>query len=242
MSSGVPTRIREPRSGGGLPSGAGLSRTGGAPSVRSGLPTGAGSSGGVTIRRRSETTRPAAGISGDRTGRSRALTAARTGNASVKPVVPPANSQQILAAKAALRTNQLNKLRNSIQARLKIRRAMLASNHGGGKGRGGPPNGGDGGDGEDENDPSRKIASGHAFSKHKSVLASVGINDQKTFEIVVRETIKNAGSGEIKKLLRGRTAYWNASKKLVVIHDPSHVDKGTAFVPANGRTYFEGLQ
>jgi hypothetical protein len=47
-------------------------------------------------------------------------------------------------------------------------------------------------------------------------------------------------------LKNGRTAYWNDKEKMVVIHDPSHPDGGTAFRPNQakypGTSYFNSLQ
>ena len=51
-----------------------------------------------------------------------------------------------------------------------------------------------------------------------------------------------ANPSEVKKLDRGRTAYWDNNTKTVVIVDPKSKDLGTAFVPKNGKAYFDGLK
>lgn len=105
------------------------------PGTSGGGRLGSSSSGsGMTIRRRP----PAAGADAQpgRTGRSRTASVAGTSGASAgraRQGIPPANSQQVLAAKAALRTNRLNALRASIKARTAARKAQLAAAGGGGK-------------------------------------------------------------------------------------------------------------
>ena len=47
---------------------------------------------------------------------------------------------------------------------------------------------------------------------------------------------------ETKSLSNGRTAYWDNNTKTVVIHDPKSKDGGTAFIPTNGKKYFDGLK
>jgi hypothetical protein len=87
-----------------------------------------------------------------------------------------------------------------------------------------------------------KIANGHAFQKHQAELLAIGIRDQRTFSEVVQRTMQEATAENRKALTRGRVAYWNPSHNLVVIYDPERSDAGTAFVPKNGKTYFEQLK
>jgi filamentous hemagglutinin len=46
----------------------------------------------------------------------------------------------------------------------------------------------------------------------------------------------------MKTLSGGRTAYWDSSLGTVVSRNPSAVDGGTAFVPRDGKAYFDGLR
>ena len=96
-------------------------------------------------------------IAANRIGRSRAFASSRVGTvSSVKMVVPPARSPQIVQAKAALRTNQLNTLRASLKTRLQA---------GGTKTTGGGRNGG--GDGHEP--PSQ-----HASNDNRKIMAGRG--------------------------------------------------------------------
>ena len=81
-----------------------------------------------------------------------------------------------------------------------------------------------------------QIASGHAWIKHQGEFPGW---TQKDFEQKVEETIQNAKGADVKQLSNGRTAYWNDTEKMVVIHDPHSPDGGTAFRPVDGRAYFD---
>jgi RHS repeat-associated protein len=84
---------------------------------------------------------------------------------------------------------------------------------------------------------SAQIANGHAWAKHQGEFPGWRQGD---FERTIKETIQQPD--EMKSLSNGRTAYWNATEKMVVIEDPANVDGGTAFRPTNGKAYFDGLQ
>lgn len=189
-------------------------------------------------------------------------TAISPGTASAgKPVVtapvPAIGSPRFAQAKAssAAKLTQLRARLRSSSALSKSGAPPLGGGSGGGRK---PPGGWDKSSGGDEEPPGKKrsirdtfnnasdnyaegekIANGHAFSDHQRELAAIGIKDKKQFEQIVKQTMRDAKGKEVKRLVRGRTAYWNSALKLVVIHDPNHEDKGTAFVPRAGRTYFD---
>ncbi len=141
---------------------------------------------GVTVRRR-ESGNGVTAPQG-RSGRSRALTAAKTGNAGnsrPKLVVPPANSPQVMQAKAALRTNRLNALRTSVRARIAARKAQLAAGGGGKR----PPGGGSGGG--DNDDPYRAALAGGPHSGFLKLYAQKPIPELdravRSYEALVAE-------------------------------------------------------
>jgi filamentous hemagglutinin len=49
-------------------------------------------------------------------------------------------------------------------------------------------------------------------------------------------------TSQTKDLSRGRKAWWNPEKGVVVITNPKSIDVGTAFRPRNGKEYFENLR
>jgi len=84
----------------------------------------------------------------------------------------------------------------------------------------------------------KAIANGHAWQKHQGEFPGMSQND---FEQKISQTVQDAKGADVRKLSNGRTAYWNDKEGIVVIHDPSSVDRGTAFRPTAGRTYFDNL-
>jgi hypothetical protein len=92
---------------------------------------------------------------------------------------------------------------------------------------------------------SASIAGGHAWAKHSSEYRGVNynggpVNNQAKFQLLVFNIIT---SGAVHKpLARGRNAWWNQATGTVVIYDPRSADKGTAFRPTAGRSYYTGLK
>ncbi|HTR85354.1 MAG TPA: hypothetical protein VMI56_12810 [Reyranella sp.] len=86
----------------------------------------------------------------------------------------------------------------------------------------------------------RKIAEGHAFSKH--VIKKNEYPEISSREEFVRH-VENAmtNATETRELDRGRKAYWHAPSGTVVIEDPANPDGGTAFRPDRGKAYFDEL-
>lgn len=82
----------------------------------------------------------------------------------------------------------------------------------------------------------RRIAHGHAWSKHASDFPELKSPDElaEHLHLVLRR-------GRRKTLTSDRTAYWDIASNTVVILDRSHPDMGTAFKPARGQAYFNGL-
>jgi hypothetical protein len=85
-----------------------------------------------------------------------------------------------------------------------------------------------------------KIAGGHAFDKHVIDQGEFpGVTTRSQFAQKIESVIRN---GEAKSLSGRRTAWWDSGSGTVVIRNPGAVDGGTAFVPSNGRAYFDGLK
>ena len=83
-----------------------------------------------------------------------------------------------------------------------------------------------------------QIASGHAFDKH--VLEGddfPDINTPEEFSNHIEDILTEPDA--YRNLERDRTAYWDDESGTVVIHDPNNGDGGTAFVPEDGRDYFD---
>lgn len=87
-----------------------------------------------------------------------------------------------------------------------------------------------------------QIATGHAFGKHvvqKQEFAKYGITNVQQFKRHIERIIRKPSS--TRDLSDGRSAYWDDATGTVVIRNPKDIDGGTAFIPLNGRAYFEGL-
>jgi hypothetical protein len=83
-----------------------------------------------------------------------------------------------------------------------------------------------------------EIAGGHSYEKNVVSQGEFpGIRTRGQFADMIENVINNYD--EMKCLSGGRIAYWRDG--VVVIRNPSAVDGGTAFVPRDGYTYFEGL-
>ena len=85
-----------------------------------------------------------------------------------------------------------------------------------------------------------QIAGGHAFDKHIGEFGDFGIMTREQFAGHIEDVINN--STELKSLSGGRTAYWDPSSGTVVIRNPSAADGGTAFIPSDGKAYYDGLK
>lgn len=87
-----------------------------------------------------------------------------------------------------------------------------------------------------------QIANGHAFDKHVHEQNEFGgsIETRQQFANLI-ENILNHPSA-VRQLSNGRSAYWDDASGVVVIRNPNAADGGTAFRPANGRSYFNNLR
>jgi hypothetical protein len=85
----------------------------------------------------------------------------------------------------------------------------------------------------------RQIGGGHSWDKHRAKFPGW---DLGKFTSKIEETIQKASGADVKKLLRGRVAYWNQEEKMIVIDDPTRTDRGTALRPKDGRDYFDSLE
>lgn len=81
------------------------------------------------------------------------------------------------------------------------------------------------------------IARGHAFAKH---AAQFGDESAAAFEIRILGVLLQPS--ETIDLPEGRTAYWSDAELMVVFHDPSRYDLGTAFRPKQGKAYLSTLE
>lgn len=85
------------------------------------------------------------------------------------------------------------------------------------------------------------IAGGHAFDKHVLKKQEFpGLTSKKQFSDHLRNVVENAD--DVRVLQNDRKAFWHSDSGTVVIHDPSNPDMGTAFVPDNGKGYFDNLK
>jgi len=83
----------------------------------------------------------------------------------------------------------------------------------------------------------QKIADGHAYSKHG---AEFGASDSVQFSRIIESIIRNPS--DFRQLSRGRIVYWDDRQSAIVITDPNHVDGGTIFKPARGKSYFYSMR
>jgi hypothetical protein len=94
--------------------------------------------------------------------------------------------------------------------------------------------------GEDALKIAHAIGFGHAYWKHVADANEFGeLITQSTFEHLILETILYPE--KCRPLRLNRTAFWNATEGLLVIHNPMDPDLGTAYWPAEGRHEFENL-
>jgi hypothetical protein len=84
-----------------------------------------------------------------------------------------------------------------------------------------------------------EIADGHAFHKHIDEFDDLGITNQRQFANHIEEVINHPS--EVRGLSRSRTAFWDADTGTVVIRNPNAADGGTAFLPKDGKNYFDKL-
>jgi RHS repeat-associated protein len=84
---------------------------------------------------------------------------------------------------------------------------------------------------------SEKIATGHAFGKH---AVELGVASKAELQSLIKRIIEGAdAANDVRELSGGRVAFWDDARKAVVIYNPNAVDKGTVFVPTEGRYYFD---
>ena len=79
----------------------------------------------------------------------------------------------------------------------------------------------------------------HAFDEHIGEMTALGISTKSDLKDLVMETMQGAPGAEVRQLSGGRIAFWNDSKQAVVIYNPSVIDKGTVFIPTQGKYYFD---
>lgn len=81
------------------------------------------------------------------------------------------------------------------------------------------------------------IANGHAFEKHviqRGEFSSIVTREQ--FSAHIDNVMSNPTA--TRSLENGRTGYWHEPSGTVVIYNPKAADNGTAFVPADGVSFF----
>ncbi len=92
---------------------------------------------------------------------------------------------------------------------------------------------------DDALSPGTRIANGHAFEKHRREF---GFSSRGEMAAHVDRVIDSTGPPNVKRLRRGRVAYWDDASASVVIVDPNTADGGTTFKPGRGRAYFDNLR
>lgn len=86
-----------------------------------------------------------------------------------------------------------------------------------------------------------RIAGGHAKVKHFDEFSHLGIFNQQQFTQHIDNIMTSPSA--TRKLSNGRTAYIDSRTSTIVIHDPKHIDQGTAFIRKNNPWgYFNSLQ
>jgi RHS repeat-associated protein len=84
------------------------------------------------------------------------------------------------------------------------------------------------------------IAYGHAWRDHRFEFERIGIqNEQELAEHIESVMI---GGEEKPNLRRGRHGYWDEATGTLVVFDPNDTDRGTAYIPKDGRIAFENLE
>jgi filamentous hemagglutinin len=83
------------------------------------------------------------------------------------------------------------------------------------------------------------IAKGHAWSNHRHEFPEFATPAEFARHI---DSIFSNPQALVRKLARGRQAWWHGASRTVVIHDPNHPDEGTAFRPTGGKSYFDNLR
>ena len=83
----------------------------------------------------------------------------------------------------------------------------------------------------------KKIASGHAFTKHGGEFGSIS---REEFTTKIRQTIQSPSV--IMKLEGDRVLYWKDEWDFIVIANPRDDDGGTAFRSRTGRAYLETVE
>ncbi|HEX8558037.1 MAG TPA: PAAR-like protein [Pyrinomonadaceae bacterium] len=85
---------------------------------------------------------------------------------------------------------------------------------------------------------SRRIASGHAWKKHRDQFPE--LRDEEEFAKHINNIMQNPSAVRT-DLGGGRRAYWDERSRTVVITNPKDPDGGTTFKPKNGKKYFDDL-
>jgi hypothetical protein len=85
----------------------------------------------------------------------------------------------------------------------------------------------------------RNIANGHAFRDHRVEFERIGIRTPEELAEHISNIMNNPS--DFKRLQDGRSAYWDDATGTVVIYNPrlDQVENGTAFIPDEGRYYFD---
>jgi hypothetical protein len=84
------------------------------------------------------------------------------------------------------------------------------------------------------------IAFGHAYWKHAAHEGEEGAPiTESSFEQLILETLLNPTNSRV--LRWNRSAFWNEMEGLLVIHNPTDPEMGTAYWPEKGRNEYESL-
>ena len=85
------------------------------------------------------------------------------------------------------------------------------------------------------------IANGHAWGKHvisETKFDKYGFKNRSDFALFILEIMLDSTS-EFKVLKYDRIAWWSENHQTIVIYDANRNDCGTAFIPDEGKEYFD---
>ncbi|UEA60036.1 hypothetical protein LK459_03905 [Gordonia otitidis] len=80
----------------------------------------------------------------------------------------------------------------------------------------------------------------HSWAAHEGQIP--GVTTQNDYENMIYKTMRWAPPQDHKTLPRGREAWWDGQRGVIVIYDGWSQDAGTAFRPDDGRAYFDKLK
>jgi len=84
------------------------------------------------------------------------------------------------------------------------------------------------------------IAYGHGWRDHQTDWISIGINSEQELAEHLEGIMANPS--DYAELIRGRRMYWDDATGTIIIENATETDKGTAFVPLEGKETFDEIR